>query len=131
MGVCAVRLWSSVVCAMAVAVAAFTVIADEAPAGNPLAGEPGAVAAGEALFSSMNCDGCHGGGGSGWVGPSLADGRWRFGGDADALFHSIANGRPHGMPAYSELLPENSIWQLVSYLQQLRAPFGVPTRHWP
>jgi len=116
---------------MAVAVAAFTVIADEAPAGNPLAGEPVAVAAGEALFSSMNCDGCHGGGGSGWVGPSLADGRWRFGGDADALFHSIANGRPHGMPAYSELLPENSIWQLVSYLQQLRAPFGVPTRHWP
>ena len=33
------------------------------------------------LFGAMNCDGCHGGGGVGWVqGPSLADGRWRYGG---------------------------------------------------
>ena len=26
----------------------------------------------------MNCDGCHGGAGAGWVGPRLSDGRWRF-----------------------------------------------------
>src|SRR5437870_6742060 len=29
------------------------------------------------LFRSFNCDGCHGGGAVGAVGPSLADGRWR------------------------------------------------------
>src|SRR5690348_11356708 len=28
---------------------------------------------GENLFGSMNCDGCHGGGAVGWVGPSLVD----------------------------------------------------------
>ena len=38
------------------------------------------MADGEKIFSSMNCDGCHGGDGSGWVGPNLADGRWRYGG---------------------------------------------------
>src|ERR1700694_2918578 len=36
--------------------------------------------AGANLFSAMNCDGCHGGGAVGWVGPSLVDGRWRYGG---------------------------------------------------
>src|SRR3989449_8312097 len=40
------------------------------------------------LFRS-NCDGCHGGGAVGWVGPSLVDGRWRYGGADGAVFHSI------------------------------------------
>jgi len=130
-GVCAVRLLILLVCVLALGTFASAVIADEAPTENPLAGEPEAVAAGEALFSSVNCDGCHGGGGSGWVGPSLADGRWRFGGDASTLYQSIAKGRPHGMPSYENILPKKSIWQLVSYLQQLRPPPGVPTRYWP
>ena len=30
------------------------------------------------LFSSMNCDGCHGAGALGFVGPNLVDGRWRL-----------------------------------------------------
>src|SRR5437763_911965 len=44
------------------------------PAGelvNPLTRNPQEVKDGEQLFSSMNCDGCHGTGGLGWVGPSL------------------------------------------------------------
>jgi cytochrome c oxidase cbb3-type subunit 3 len=126
-----VKYASSALCGMGLAVIAAVAAAQDAPSVNPLAGNAEAIAAGESLFASMNCDGCHGGGGSGWVGPSLADGRWRFGGNDAALYHSIAQGRPRGMPAYGELLPEESIWQLVSYLQQLRAPPGVPTQYWP
>src|SRR5438552_537210 len=52
------------------------------PAGelrNPHAGDADGAKNGERLFASMSCDGCHGGSGSGWVGPSLSDGRWRYG----------------------------------------------------
>ena len=52
--------------------------------------------AGANLFSAMNCDGCHGGGAVGWVGPSLVDGRWRYGGTDEELFTSIFYGRPKG-----------------------------------
>ena len=65
------------------------------PAGN--ASDP---KAGEGLFGSMNCDGCHGGGATGWQGPSLVDGRWRYGGADEEVFQSIFYGRPKGMPAY-------------------------------
>ena len=51
---------------------------------NARSAEPGAT-----LFSTMNCDGCRGGGGTGRVGPSLADGRWRYGGADDEIFYSI------------------------------------------
>src|SRR5690349_20916119 len=64
-----------------------------APPGGRLANSHGDDAEsaknGERLFSSMNCDGCHGGAGSGWVGPSLADGRWRYGGRDEEIFSTI------------------------------------------
>ena len=41
---------------------------------NPVGDDPQAVQQGKLLFSAMNCDGCHGGGGLGFVGPSLVDG---------------------------------------------------------
>ena len=56
------------------------------PAGklsNPLTANARVVKDGEKLFSTMNCEGCHGGGALGWVGPSLVDGRWRYGGADD------------------------------------------------
>ncbi|MGH9258916.1 MAG: c-type cytochrome, partial [Acidimicrobiales bacterium] len=56
---------------------------------NPLAGDARAVAEGARVFSAMNCDGCHGGGATGWGGPSLVDGRWRYGGSDGAVFQSI------------------------------------------
>src|SRR5882724_6200275 len=64
------------------------------PAKNPHKGDKKEVDAGGGLFVSMNCDGCHGGGATGWVGPSLADGRWRYGGADDEIFQSIFYGRP-------------------------------------
>ena len=97
---------------------------------NPHKGDAQRAKAGEGLFSSMNCDGCHGGGGTGWVGPSLADGRWRYGGADDEVFYSIFYGRPKGMPAYGGILGSEGIWMLVTYLKSLPVPDSVPTQSW-
>ncbi len=86
-----------------------------------------AATAGAAFFTSMNCDGCHGGGASGWVGPSLIDGRWRYGGADEEVFSSIYYGRPKGMPAYGGVLGAAGAWMLVAYLKSLPAPGVVPT----
>lgn len=85
---------------------------------------------GAALFVAMNCDGCHGGDGAGWVGPSLADGRWRYGGADEEVFMSIYNGRPKGMPAFGGALSREAIWTIVSYLKSIPAPSNVPTQSW-
>jgi cytochrome c oxidase cbb3-type subunit 3 len=97
---------------------------------NPHEGDAKSAEAGAGLFSSMNCDGCHGGGAVGWVGPSLADGRWRYGGSAEAIYQSIYYGRPKGMPAFGGAMPPDAIWMLVTYLQSLPVPAGVPTQSW-
>jgi len=100
------------------------------PAGelaNPLARDSGSVADGEKIFSSMNCDGCHGGGATGWVGPSLVDGRWRYGGSDGALYQSIFYGRPRGMPAYGGILSSSAIWKIISYIRAQPKPVTVPT----
>jgi len=107
--------------------AASTSLAD--PGTNPFTGNAKAIEAGRLLFSSMNCDGCHGGG-EGWVGPSLSDGRWRYGGSDGAVFRSVYFGRPNGMPGYGELLAPQVIWQLVSYIRSLPVPNAVPTQSW-
>lgn len=103
------------------------------PAGelrNPHAGDADSAKAGEKLFASMNCDGCHGGGASGWVGPSLADGRWRYGGEDSEIFNSIFYGRPKGMPAYGGAVGRDGVWMLVNYLKSLPKPHAVPTQSW-
>jgi cytochrome c len=86
--------------------------------------------AGANLFSSMNCDGCHGGGAIGWVGPSLVDGRWRYGGADDEIFTSIFYGRPKGMPAYGGVIGTDGAWMLVAYLKAQPVPPVVPTTSW-
>jgi cytochrome c551/c552 len=83
--------------------------------------------AGEGLFVSMNCDGCHGGGATGWQGPSLVDGRWRYGGADGEIFQSIFYGRPKGMPAYGGVLGVDGVWMIVSYLKSQPVPTVVPT----
>ena len=117
-----------------VALTVLTAMAGVASAGeptNPVRGNAEVAAQGGVLFNVMNCDGCHGTGGLGYVGPSLVDGRWRFGGEDAAIFQSIRDGRPHGMPAYGAMLPDPVIWQLVTYLQSQPVPKDVPTLAWP
>ena len=97
---------------------------------NPFAGDAPSAAQGAQLFAAMNCDGCHGGGAVGFVGPSLVDGRWRYGGSDGALFQSIQSGRPRGMPAYGGVMPPDAIWKVVTYLRSLPVPEGVATLAW-
>ncbi len=106
---------------------------DPPPAGslsNPFKGDAKSVEAGEKLFAAFNCDGCHGGGAVGFVAPSLADGRWRYGGADGEVFHSIYYGRPRGMPAFGGILPPDAIWKLVMYLQSLEPTGDVSSVSW-
>ena len=82
---------------------------------SPLRADPQAPKAGAMLFTAMNCDGCHGGDGSGWVGPNLADGRWRYGGADAEVFSSIYYGRPKGMPAFGGALGPTGVWKIAAY----------------
>ena len=97
---------------------------------NPFKDDVKSVAEGEQLFGSMNCAECHGGGALGFVGPSLVDGRWRYGGADGSVFRSSHSGRPQGMPAFGGILPENAIWKIVTYLRAQPVPEGVPTESW-
>lgn len=96
---------------------------------NPYANDGKSVQEGKSLFSSMNCDGCHGGG-EGWVAPSLSDGRWRYGGSDAAIYQSIFYGRPKGMPAFGGLLSPAIIWKLASYIRAMPPPKALPTQRW-
>lgn len=97
---------------------------------NPHAGDAAVAKNGALLFTTMNCDGCHGGGGSGWVGPNLGDGRWRYGGSDAEVFSSIFYGRPKGMPAFGGVLGSEGVWTLVTYLRSLPLPGDLPTESW-
>jgi cytochrome c oxidase cbb3-type subunit III len=97
---------------------------------NPVRGDATATKNGALLFTAMNCDGCHGGDASGWVGPNLADGRWRYGGADEEIFSSIYFGRPKGMPAFGGVLGASAIWNIVAYLKSLPVPPDVPTESW-
>ncbi len=85
---------------------------------------------GESLFLAMNCDGCHGAGAVGWIAPSLADGRWRYGGSDQEIFSSIYYGRPKGMPAFGGMLGPKGVWSVVSYLKSIQVPANEATESW-
>ena len=86
---------------------------------NPYAGNASAIATGAKLFVAYNCMDCHGADGSGAMGPSLADGRWHFGGEPGEIFESIYQGRPDGMPAWGTLISADQIWMLAAYVKSL------------
>jgi cbb3-type cytochrome c oxidase subunit III len=96
---------------------------------NPYEGNAAAVATGAKLFVAYNCIDCHGADGSGAMGPSLADGRWHFGGTAAEVYESIYQGRPDGMPAWGSLLSSDQIWTLVTYVRSLEKGKNVTTEN--
>jgi len=98
--------------------------------GNPLRENAQTAAEGAKLFTGMNCDGCHGAGAVGQVGPSLTARRWRYGGTDAEIFQSIFYGRPRGMPAFGGALPPDMIWKIVTYIKSLPPPGDVPTESW-
>lgn len=77
-----------------------------------------AISEGKTLYNAMNCNGCHSHGGGG-MGPPLRDGVWIYGVSPEAIFTTIVEGRPRGMPAYRGKLAEHDVWKLVAYVRAL------------
>lgn len=103
---------------VAAARARYAQAATELPSENPFRGEPAAIEKGEEIFRTT-CSACHKPDGTGLVGPSLVDPYWKYG-DSDAeLFHSVAKGRPGGMPAWEAQLGANGVWKVLAYLETL------------
>jgi cytochrome c oxidase cbb3-type subunit III len=84
---------------------------------------------GAKLFIGYNCVDCHGADGSGAMGPSFQDRRWRFGGSAAEVFQSIYEGRPEGMPAWGGRIGDDQIWMLTAYVRSLGAGKDVSTEN--
>jgi cytochrome c oxidase cbb3-type subunit 3 len=87
---------------------------------NPYEENAWAVSEGQRLYTWFNCRGCHAMGGGG-MGPALMDDAWIYGAEPQAVFTSIAEGRPNGMPAFGQKLPAQQVWQLVAYVRSLGA----------
>lgn len=86
---------------------------------NPFEGDAEALQEGERLWRWFNCNGCHGTRGGGGIGPPFADGSTIYGSSPASLFQSIVQGRPEGMPAFGGMLPEQHVWELVTYIQAI------------
>lgn len=89
-----------------------------------------ALAGGSSLFR-VHCTQCHGSGAAGGPGyPNLNDDEWLWGGDLDAIYHTITHGvrnddaeEPHDslMPSYAgdELLESDQITAVTEYVLKL------------
>lgn len=86
---------------------------------NPYGDDPNAIVRGEQLFAAMNCNGCHAPLGGGGMGPPLSDREWIYGGTPAAIYLSIYQGRPNGMPAWGRSLPPEALWNLMAYVRTL------------
>ena len=73
---------------------------------------------GKRLFTQYNCSGCHFNGGGG-IGPPLMDQLWVYGEKPENIYATIIEGRPNGMPSFRHKIPDNQVWQLVSYVRSL------------
>lgn len=85
-----------------------------------LAKDGDAMAAAGNIFGNR-CAQCHGSDGRGAVGfPNLTDDAWLWGGDEDAIFHSIRNGRVGLMPPMGDAIGgEQGVAQMAEYVRSL------------
>ena len=84
-----------------------------------LAADPAAVAIGRNLFAN-NCAACHGSDGRGATGfPNLTDADWLWGGDAETVRTSIAQGRMGIMAPWREVLGDQGVGDVTAYVMTL------------
>jgi cytochrome c oxidase cbb3-type subunit 3 len=76
------------------------------------------ISEGQRYYEWFNCSGCHAKGG-GDIGPALMDDEWRYGGALTQIRASIAEGRPNGMPAFSDKIPDEQLWQIAAYVRSM------------
>ena len=86
---------------------------------NPKAGDPASVQRGMKYFAQFNCIGCHADNGGGGMGPALSNSIFKYGGEPANIYLTIAHGRPLGMPSWGAVLPDDVIWDLVSYVKSI------------
>lgn len=91
---------------------------------DPFRGNAWAVAEGKRLFTFYNCAGCHANGGGG-MGPALMDERWIYGSQPAAIYQTIMEGRPNGMPAFRNKIPEPQVWMLVGFVESLSGQLPI------
>ena len=94
------------------------VLGGAAALNNPYEGNAWAVSRGQQLFEQYNCAGCHFHGGGG-IGPALMDSEWIYGSSPANIYTTIVEGRPNGMPSYGGHIPDDQVWQLVTYVRSL------------
>ncbi len=84
-----------------------------------LASNEDALAIGERLYASY-CTQCHGSDARGARGyPNLRDDDWLYGGEPEAIYTSIVQGRMAAMPAWEGILSDEEIFNVVSYVEQM------------
>ncbi len=88
------------------------------PTANPYRGDTVAIAEGAEVWKTI-CVACHKPDGSGLVGPSLIDPYWKYGDSDEALYASVAEGRPLGMPPWGPQLGSEKIWKVLAYMETL------------
>jgi cytochrome c oxidase cbb3-type subunit 3 len=86
---------------------------------SPDEGNAFGVNQGKRLYRWYNCSGCHGAGGGGAIGPALMDDQWKYGSTPEAVYASIMQGRPEGMPSFGGHIPQDQVWQLVAYVRSM------------
>jgi mono/diheme cytochrome c family protein len=112
--------------------------ADSTPKGqlkNPYSDTDTAIVqAGQQLFTSYACSGCHGGTGGGGMCPPLTNDIWVYGGDDDTLFRLVAYGsqdlRSKGysrtgqenvvgdMPAMGQIVKtDDDLWKILAFVR--------------
>jgi cytochrome c oxidase cbb3-type subunit III len=77
-----------------------------------------ALSEGKRLFDAYNCAGCHAQGG-GSIGPPLMDDKWIYGSNPSNIYSTIIEGRPNGMPSFSDKIPDSQMWQIVAYVRSM------------
>lgn len=83
-----------------------------------------ALKIGGRLFAN-NCAVCHGSDAKGAIGfPNLADGDWRWGGDAETIKTTILHGRVAAMPAWGAVIGENGVKNVAAFVRRDLA--GLP-----
>jgi len=98
--------------------AALRAAAPPPPTENPFHGDAAAVAEGKQVFETI-CLACHLADGRGLVGPSLVDPYWKYGHEDAALFQTVSEGRPAGMPPWGAQLGADKIWKVLAYIETL------------
>ena len=94
---------------------------------NPVAKDSSSVERGMRYFIQFNCVGCHAPNGGGGMGPALSKGFFKYREEPANIFLTISQGRPAGMPSWGASLPDEVIWDLVSYVKSISA---APTPEW-